>query len=418
MINTTTLNNGIRIVYEKMDHLQTVAFGVFFRTGSIDETPELYGASHFIEHMMFKGTDTHSAKDIADAFDGLGGSVNAYTSRDHTCYYFKTTSETFLPAAEILCEMLTESIFDEKEIEKERQVILEEIKMIDDQPDELAMENCSRLVFKGDLLEHDVAGDPEALTGQTRAKLKEYIKREYTCDSIVVAVAGNFNHEEVIELVEKRLTSFEKKKAKDKVIDPLVAYQPGRITICKDIEQTNLCIGTRFVTLGSDEYFAAAFFNSILGGSMSSRLFQNIREEKGLAYTIVSLPQIMVRSGMLMIYAGIAHNKISECLDAVHHELVLIGNKGIREDELVKAKNQGKSSVVFSMERTQSRMMSIGRNLLLLDRVYEQEEVLDLMTAVTLEEVNKLALDVTKDMAFSYAAVTPEILDFEKLIRS
>ena len=416
MINTITLDNGIKIVYEKMDHLQTVAFGVFFRTGSIDESPELYGASHFIEHMMFKGTDKHSAKEIADAFDELGGSVNAYTTRDHTCYYFKTTSETFLPAAEIMCEMLTKSLFDEKEIEKERQVILEEIKMIDDQPDELAMENCSRLVFKGDLLEHDVAGDPEALAGQTGAKLKEYIKREYTCDSIVVAVAGNFNHDEVIELVEKRLTSFERKK--DKVIDSLVPYQPGRITICKDIEQTNLCIGTRFVTLGSDEYFAAAFFNNILGGSMSSRLFQNIREEKGLAYTIVSMPQIMARSGMLMVYAGIAHNKISECLDAVHHELDLIGTQGISKEELQKAKNQGKSSVVFSMERTQSRMMSIGRNLLLLDRVYEQEEVLALMTRVTIEEVNQLAHQVTKDMPFSYAAVTPKTLNFEKLIGS
>jgi predicted Zn-dependent peptidase len=416
MINTITLDNGIRVVYEKMDHLQTVAFGVFVKTGSIDESPELYGASHFIEHMMFKGTDKHSAKEIADAFDGLGGTVNAYTSRDHTCYYFKSTSETFLPAAEILCEMLTKSLFDEKEIEKERQVILEEIKMIDDQPDELAMENCSRLVFKGDLLEHDVAGNPQALAGQTGSKLKEFIKKEYTCDSIVVAVAGNFNHEEVVELVEKRLTSFGKNKSK--TIDALAEYTPGSITICKDIEQTNLCIGTRFVTLGSDEYFAAAFFNNILGGSMSSRLFQNIREEKGLAYTIVSLPNIMARSGMLLIYAGIAHNKISECLDAVHHELEIIGTQGIGNEELEKAKNQGKSSVVFSMERTQSRMMSIGRNLLLLNKVYEQEEVLDLMNQVTLEDVNQLAHKVTKSMPFSYAAVTPESIDYEKLVRN
>lgn len=414
MINTITLDNGIRIVSEQMDHLQTVAFGIFFRTGSIDESPELYGASHFVEHMMFKGTEKYSAKEIADAFDVLGGSVNAYTTRDHTCYYFKTTTETFLPAAEIMCEMLTKSLFDEKEIDKERQVILEEIKMIDDQPDELAMENCSRLVFKGDLLEHDVAGNPEALAGQTGAKLKEYIRKQYTCDSIVVAVAGNFNHDELVELVQKRFTSFDEKKSKE--ASSLVPYKPGKITICKDIEQTNLCLGTRFVTLGSDEYFPAVFFNNILGGSMSSRLFQNIREEKGLAYTIVSMPQIMARAGMLMIYAGIAHNKIGECLDAVHHELDLIGTKGISEKELIKAKNQGKSSVVFSMERTQSRMMSIGRNLLLLDRVYEQEEVLDLMTKVTLDEVNQLAQKVTKNMPFSYAAVTTEDLDFEKLI--
>ncbi len=416
MINTITLDNGIRIVSEKMDHLQTVAFGVFFRTGSIDESPELYGASHFIEHMMFKGTDRHTAKEIADAFDLLGGSVNAYTTRDHTCYYFKTTSETFLPAGEIMCEMLTKSLFDEKEIEKERQVILEEIKMIDDQPDELAMENCSQLVFKGDLLEHDVAGTPEALAGQTGAKLKEFIKREYTCDSIVVAVAGNFNLDEVVELVEKKLNSFEKKKDGTKA--SLAPYQAGGITICKDIEQTNLCLGTRFVSLGSEEYFAAAFFNNILGGSMSSRLFQNIREEKGLAYTIVSMPHIMARSGMLMIYAGIAHNKISECLDAVHYELDLIGSQGIGADELLKAKNQGKSSIVFSMERTQSRMMSIGRNLLLLDKVYEQEEVLDLMTKVSLDEVNQLAHKVTKSMPFSYSAVSPKSLNFERLIRS
>jgi predicted Zn-dependent peptidase len=406
MIKLTTLKSGIRIVSEEMDHVKTVAFGVFFRTGSIDEAPDFYGASHFVEHMMFKGTPSFSAKDIAEGFDKLGGSVNAYTSRDHTCYYFKTTTDTFLPASDILFDMLTNSLFEEKEIEKERQVILEEIKMMEDQPDDLAMEHCTRQVFKGDPLEHDVAGTPEALAGQTGKRLKQYIKEQYTCDSIVVALAGSFDLEQVIDLVEEKLKGFA--LTKNQELPPLAPYQPDAITVVKEIEQTNLCIGTRFITLDSEDYYGAAFLNSILGGSMSSRLFQNIREEKGLAYTVMSLPQIMSRSGLLLIYAGIAHEKLKECLQAIVEELNILGKQGISREELEKAKNQGKSSIVFSMERTHSRMMSIGRNLLLMNRVVEQEEVMAKMNQVTLDDVNRLAKEIQDINRYSTAVVAPK----------
>jgi predicted Zn-dependent peptidase len=405
MIKLTTLKNGIRIVSEEMNHVQTVAFGVFFRTGSIDEPPELYGASHFVEHMMFKGTPRFTAKDIAEGFDRLGGSVNAYTSRDHTCYYFKTTADTFLPASDILFDMLNASLFEEKEIEKERQVILEEIKMMEDQPDDLSMEHCTRLVFAGDPLEHDVAGNPEALAGQTGEKLKEYIRKEYTCDSVVIAIAGGFDLDQVIHLVEKKMGGFGPKKTKD--LGPLVPYQPGQVSVVKEIEQTNLCIGTRFITLDSEDYYAAAFLNNILGGSMSSRLFQNIREEKGLAYTVMSMPQIMSRSGLLLVYAGIAHDKLRECIHAIVEELDNLGKHGISKEELLKAKNQGKSSIVFSMERTHSRMMSIGRNLLLMNRVIEQEELIEKIEKVTLEDVNRLGKEIQDIHQYSFAVVSP-----------
>jgi len=415
MIKVRTLENGIRIVMEHMDNVATVAFGIFVKTGSINETPELHGASHFVEHMMFKGTEKRTAKDIADQFDMLGGSVNAYTSREHTCYYFKTTGDTFRPAAEILCDMMTNSLFDEVEIEKERQVILEEIKMLEDQPDELSMEHCTRLVFSGDVLEHDVAGDPQALAGQTGGILKDYIKRQYTCDSIVVAVAGRFNEEEVENIVQERLSIFE--PVKDHSISPLLPYNPGTITVCKDIEQTNLCLGTRFMTMDDQNYYAGAFFNNILGGSMSSRLFQNIREEKGLAYTVVSMSQAMIRSGMLYIYAGIAHDKVDQCVSAILDEFEDLSRNGATERELEKAKNQGKSNVVFSMERTHSRMLNIGRNLLMMDKVYEQEEILDMMNKVTLDDVNETARAFADISSYSCAVVAPRNFDFAKHLR-
>ncbi len=415
MIKVKTLDNGIRIIMEHMDNVATVAFGVFVKAGSVNETPELHGASHFVEHMMFKGTKKRNAKDIADEFDMLGGTVNAYTSREYTCYYFKTTEDTFRPAAEILCDMLTDSLFDEVEIEKERQVILEEIKMTEDQPDELSMEHCNRLVFSGDVLEHDVAGDPKALAGQNGRILKEYIRKQYTCDSIVVSVAGCFDEQEVEDIVLSELNIFELKK--DHELSPLTPYKPGSITICKEIEQTNLCLGSRFITMGDEKYYVGAFFNNILGGSMSSRLFQNIREEKGLAYTVMSMAQAMVRSGMIYIYAGIAHNKVDLCVSAILDEFESLRKNGITERELEKAKNQGKSNVVFSMERTQSRMLNIGRNLLLLNKVFEQDEMLEMMNKVTLDEINECAKEFCDISMYSCAVVAPQTFDFAKHLR-
>lgn len=406
MIKLTELTSGVRIVSEKMDTVKTVAMGIFVKAGSIDERPEEFGISHFIEHMMFKGTYRRTAKEIAESFDRLGGSVNAYTTRDHTCYYFKTTSDTFEVAGDIIFDMISGSIFNEEELNKERQVILEEIKMMEDQPDDLAMEHCSRLVFKGDPLEHDIAGTEISLSGQTRDSLKEYISREYALNNIVVSVAGDFDLNKVINMVEKGLQGFiSSKKKEEKELSP---YKPGQIKINKKIEQTNLCLGRRFVTLDSDDYFAAVFYNNILGGTMSSRLFQKIREEKGLAYTVMSLPQITVRAGLILIYAGVAHEKSQECLEAIFGELDLLRKEGISADELDKARNQGKSSIVFSMERTHSRMMSIGRNMLLMNQIIEQDRLVDLIEKVKIDDVNKIGEMVGDREGFSLALVAPE----------
>lgn len=406
MINVIELDSGVRIVYEKMDQMETVSLGVFFKAGSVDEEEKDYGISHFVEHMMFKGTNKRSASQIADGFDSLGGSVNAYTARDHTCYYFKTTEDTLSEAMDILFDMLSESTFLETEMEKEKRVILEEIKMLEDQPDELAIEHCTRLVFKNDPLEHDIAGHSHSLENMDNKALKEYIRKEYVAKDTVVSVCGKFDIEEIKDIVLKKLSSLEKEKNKKDV--PLSLYKPAKATVIKDIEQTNICLGTRFLTLDSEDYYGAIFYNNILGGSMSSRLFQHIREEKGLAYTVMSMPQIMMRSGALLIYAGTAHEKVDECINGIQSELLQIKNKGISSEELKKAKNQGKSSIVFGMERTQSRMMSMGRNLLLMDRIITQKDMVDKINKVTLEDVNRTASIYSEPDNFSYVAVSPK----------
>lgn len=406
MINVIELENGVRIVYEMMDQVETVSLGVFFKAGSLDEREADYGVSHFVEHMMFKGTNKRNASQIADGFDRLGGSVNAYTSRDHTCYYFKTTEDTLSEAMDILFDMLSESTFLEKEMEKERRVILEEIKMLEDQPDELSIEQCTRLVFKNDPLEHDIAGYSHTLMNMNSDTLRDYIKEEYAAKDTVVAVSGKFDIEEIKEIVLEKLSCLRKEKEAKEV--PLAVYNPSKATVVKEIEQTNLCLGTRFTTLDSEDYYSAIFYNNILGGSMSSRLFQHIREERGLAYTVMSMPQVMVRAGALLIYAGTAHEKVDECIEGIQSELLQIKEKGISSEELTKAKNQGKSNIVFSMERTQSRMMSMGRNLLLMNKVITQEEMLDKITKVTKEDVNRVANLYSSPESFSYVAVSPK----------
>ena len=415
MVTIKKLNCGTTVIMEKSERVQSAALGIWVRAGASDEWDEVSGVSHFIEHMMFKGTKNRTAKQIAEDVDKIGGVFNAFTGKEATCYYIKTLSSNICRGAEILLDMLTGSKFDQEEMDRERQVICEEIKMVKDTPDDDVYDTISELVAGGNPLGRRILGTPESLAGIARSRLVDYRDQMYARDSIVVAVAGNFDEEAIEAIFEDRLTSLRDKKPKKEI--QLKPYQQSFNVKVRDIEQTHICLATPGIALDDPRYYAFVLLNSIFGGSMSSRLFQNIREQKGLAYSVCSMNLFSSYWGFFSIYAGVSPEKAEEALDAIHYELDTLRESGVTEEELAMAKEQMKSSYIFGLESVNSRMFSIGKNKLLLDRVYAEEEVLSSFDRVTREDIREVAEMIGDYSSYCGAAVTGRDFDLERIVK-
>ena len=415
MVKTIKLKCGTTLIMEKTDYVQSAALGIWVKVGAADESDDVSGVSHYIEHMMFKGTKNRTAKEIASDVDKIGGMFNAFTGKEATCYYIKTLSSNIYAGAEILLDMLTESRFDPDDMDKERQVIFEEIKIVQDSPDDDVYDTISELVSSGNPLGRSVLGTPESLSDIDREKLTGYFSEKYAKDSIVVAVAGNFDEDKIIDLFESRLDSLRDEKVKKEVI--LKPYRQDFNVKERDIEQTHICLATPGVSMDDERYYSFVLMNSIFGGSMSSRLFQNIREEKGLAYTVCSMNIFSSYWGFFSIYAGVAHDKVEETLNAVKFELEILRTDGVTEEELAMAKEQVKSSYIFGLENINSRMFSIGKNKLLLDKVYSPQEVLGKFDKVTREDILQAASIIGDYSSYCAAAVTGKNFDLERLVK-
>ena len=415
MVTIKKLNCWTTVITEKSERVQSAALGIWVRAGASDEWDEVSGVSHFIEHMMFKGTKNRTAKQIAEDVDKIGGVFNAFTGKEATCYYIKTLSSNICKGAEILLDMLTGSKFDQEEMDRERQVICEEIKMVKDTPDDDVYDTISELVAGGNPLGRSILGTPESLAGIDRSRLVDYRDQMYARDSIVVAVAGNFDEEAIEAIFEDRLTSLRDKKPKKEI--QLKPYQQSFNVKVRDIEQTHICLATPGIALDDPRYYAFVLLNSIFGGSMSSRLFQNIREQKGLAYSVCSMNLFSSYWGFFSIYAGVSPEKAEEALDAIHYELDTLRESGVTEEELAMAKEQMKSSYIFGLESVNSRMFSIGKNKLLLDRVYAEEEVLSSFDRVTREDIREVAEMIGDYSSYCGAAVTGRDFDLERIVK-
>ena len=415
MIKIEKLKCGTTIVMEKTDYVQSAALGIWVRAGASDETDDVSGVSHYIEHMMFKGTENRTAKEIASDVDKIGGMFNAFTGKEATCYYIKTLSSNIYKGADILLDMLTGSKFDPEEMDKERQVICEEIKMVKDSPDDDVYDMISELVSSGNPLGRSILGTPESLEGIDRSKLTGYLRDKYARDSIVIAVAGNFDEERIISMFEDRLLALNEKKVTSAV--ELKPYRQSFDVKVRDIEQTHICLGTPGISMVDSRYYAFVLMNSIFGGSMSSRLFQNIREEKGLAYSVCSMNVFSSYTGFFSIYAGVSHDKAADALKAIKYELDLLVREGVTADELAMAKEQVKSSYIFGLESINSRMFTIGKSKLLSDRIKSSQEVLEAFDAVTREDISEAASMIGDYSSYCGASVTGKPLDLEGLVR-
>ena len=393
MVTTQTCKNGLRIVSEHIPHFHSVAVGVFVNNGSRDESPEENGITHFIEHMLFKGTDSRTAKEIAREFDRIGGDINAYTSKEYTCYYAKVLDHHAEHAVSVLADMLFNSQMDPVEFDKERQVILEEISMTEDMPDDDVHEQLWRVMYPQNSIGAPILGTAETLASFTPEKIRNYMDRHYTPSNTVVSVAGNITPA-LVNKIEALFGSFEKPKISKQYDLPV--FTAGYSLKNKETEQGHLCLGFPGLSLNDPDLYNITVLNNIIGGSMSSRLFQEIREQRGLAYSIFSYHSAYSDHGTLAIYGGTSDEQMTEMQQVIMTLLKELKNGGITEQEVIDSKEQLKGNLMLGLESTSARMSRNGRHELLLGTHQSYDEVLQQIEQVSLEKVLKL-LEVLVD---------------------
>ncbi|MCL1998084.1 MAG: insulinase family protein [Turicibacter sp.] len=399
----TTLDNGLRIIVEDLPFVRSISFGIWVKNGSRDETAELNGISHFIEHMLFKGTEKRTAKEIADVMDAVGGQMNAYTTKEHTCFYTRTLDTHFDIALDVLSDMFFNAKFDNEEIKKERNVILEEISMYEDSPDDLVHDLLQQAIYKNDTLGYRVLGTPESIAAVDNAAIKAYMSRRYTPQTTLIAVAGNIKNSDVVGKIKEIFgVNFAAPTA------PAAAtqfYTPAFIKKEKDIEQVHLCFGYPGIPTGVPEMYDLAALNSILGGGMSSRLFQKIREERGLSYAIYTYPTSFIETGIFSIYAALAPQQTDEVTELILAEVKALFTDKVSQIQLDKTKEQIKSSFIMSLESAANRMTSIGRQMLMLDKIVTPDELITKIDQITLDSFYALAEKIFQKDQMSLAMV-------------
>ncbi|MFA6308266.1 MAG: pitrilysin family protein [Clostridia bacterium] len=389
MYQRITLDNGIRMVCEKIPYMRSVSIGIWVANGSANENRENNGISHYIEHMLFKGTNKRSAKEIAESIDNIGGQINAFTGKDCTCYYTKTLDTHMDIAFDVLSDMFFNSKFDKKDMDLERNVIIEEISMYEDSPEELAHDMLSETVWNGNSLGYPILGDKKSLGSIDSEVIKDYIKKNYTQNHCVISVAGNYDIEKLTELVNRYFGSWEPKTKEKKESNP-VSFISNKSVKEKDIEQIHLCMGFEGLESGNDDFYTLLTINNVLGGGMSSRLFQRIREQKGLVYSIYSFPSSYKSAGLFTIYAGMNPENLNRVTELISDEISKLIKTGISKDELEKSKEQLKGNYILGLESTSSRMNSIGKSELILNRIYTPQQVLKKIDKISIENVEKL----------------------------
>ena len=399
LYNKTVLDNGMRVVTERIPHLHSVSMGIWLNLGSRDEQEYETGLTHFIEHMLFKGTDKRSAQEIAKQLDAVGGMSNAFTSKENTCFHAKIL-DTHLPlVVDILSDLFLHSVFDQREVEREREVILQEIKMVEDTPDEYVHILFNRAFWDGNSLARPIFGNVQTVRSFNREKILEYLNRGYHPDRIVLSAAGNVDHEEFLELVEPAFNSI-KRHSHGLNRMPPNANSSVRL-YPRELEQIHLCLGTRGTSMVDKGRYCCSILNVILGGSMSSRLFQEVRERRGLAYSIYSFLSSHTDAGMVGIYGAVRPDNIEETLDLIRHELRRFKREPISDTELRAAKEHIKGGIYLAAENTDNRMSRLAKNEIIFNRFVAYDEIEKGLERVTVEDVQALAQEIFRPEVMS-----------------
>ncbi|WP_129662055.1 M16 family metallopeptidase [Rothia uropygialis] len=397
-VRRSVLPGGVRVLTERMPGQRSVALGFWLGVGSRDETPGMYGSTHFLEHLLFKGTPSRSALDIAEEFDAVGGESNALTAKEHTCYYARVLSEDVRMAVEVIADMVTSAKIDPRELEQERGVILEEIAMDLDDPTDVAFENFTAKIMGQHPLGRPIGGTPSEITSVAREAVWEHYKKHYTPDRLVISAAGGLEHREIVRLVLDALevAGWDLTEgaipAARRVRHPTdISPEFGGHTVDRPFEQANVILGTTGLIAGSQQRFAMSVLNACLGGGMSSRLFQEIREKRGLAYNTFSFGGSYSDAGYFGMYAGCTADKAPVVVDLMRAELDRLADKGLQETELDKVTGQLSGATILGSEDAGSRMSRLGRSELDTGHFTDLDELHDNIRAVTAQEVQGLA---------------------------
>ncbi len=388
-IHRTTLANGVRILTEKMPHCHSVSMGVWVNVGARDETLTENGLSHFIEHMIFKGTTRRSGYEIAKEFDAVGGNTNAFTSMENTCYHAKVIESHLGTMVDILTDIFLNSVFDEKEVEKERPVILQEIGMIEDAPDEFIHQLTSEAFWGDNPLGRSVLGNRQNIMGVDADMIKGFFRRLYQPERMVISVAGNFDHQRFIDLVAPAFESVQRGNHFPERVTPT-----GRFLINlnqRELEQSHLCVATNGLSVSDPRRYAFSLINTILGGNMSSRLFQEIRERRGLAYAVYSFVSSHVDTGMFGVYAGVAPDRVYETTRLILEQIRTLKHELVSPAELDAAKEFTKGSLLLAAESVDNQMVRLAQNEIIFERYIPLEEVIEKIETVTSEDILALA---------------------------
>ncbi len=386
-VSLTTLDNGLRIVTDCMTTVETVSVGAWVNAGARHERPEINGVSHMLEHMAFKGTKRRSAMDIAVEIENVGGHVNAYTSREHTAYYAKMLKDDTPLALDIIADILQHSTMDVEELERERAVILQEIHQAHDTPDDIVFDHFQETAFPDQAVGRPVLGTLDLVGGFSRETLMTYMADKYTAPAIVVAAAGNVDHDTFCDLA---IEAFSELPEPSEQAAEKARYTGGDYREHRDLEQVHALLGLQGISYKDPDYHAACVYSALLGGGMSSRLFQEVREKRGLVYSVYSFMSSLTDDGLFGIYAGTGQHEVAEVVPVVCDELTK-STLDITEEETARARAQLKSSILMALESTSSRCEQAARQLMVYGRIIPTEETVAKVDAVTADDVMRVA---------------------------
>ena len=392
MIVREVLPSGLRLVTERMPHVRSVSVGVWLTRGSRHEPSAEGGIAHLVEHMLFKGTASRTQEEIAQAIDSVGGQMDAFTSKEYAGYFIKVLDEHLPVAVDILSDIVIHPVFADDELAREKKVVLEEIKMVEDTPDDLVHELFSEHFWEGHPIARPILGTAGSVRALTPAVLRRYFERTYCASNLVLVVVGNVEHARVRELVGRAFDVLP--CVEEPLADAAPNVVPNVVVRDKDLEQSHVCLGTAGYPQDHADRYASYALNTVLGGSMSSRLFQNVREKRGLAYTVYSGMSAYRDTGSIVVYAGCANDAVHELIDVVVAELREIKQASLPPDELTRAKDHLKGSLMLGLESTSSRMSNLARQEIYFDRHFDLDETLAGIDAVTGEDVQRVARDL------------------------
>ncbi len=415
MVVREVFDNGLRLITETMPQVRSVTIGVWLTRGSRHESEAQSGIAHFVEHMLFKGTATRTAEDIAQAIDSIGGQLDAFTAKEYASYYIKVLDEHLPLAVELLSDIVLRPAFAPDDIEREKKVILEEIKMVEDTPDDLVHELFTQHFWEGHPLGRPILGSPETVESFTAESLRRYFSNAYIAPNIVISAAGNLEHAHVRDLVTRAFADLP--ATGETMSEDAPRVIPQVITRTKELEQSHVCLGTTSYPQDHDDRYVSYILNTVLGGSMSSRLFQNIREKRGLAYAVFSGLSAYRDAGNITIYAGCANDAVDQVIELCVEELRQMKQAPVPEAELRRSKDHLKGSLMLSLENTASRMSHLARQEIYFDRHFGLDETLSGVERVTSEDVQRVARDLFANGSLAATVLGPTIpaLPKEKL---